>query len=344
MPTPDPVARPVLELIDGFRASKALFVAVSLGIFDKLHQQGRTTAELAADLDCAPHALERLLGALAAKGLLSVDPHGRFTNLPPATRFLRTDSPETMTGYILYSDRILYRLWGRLEDALHEGSNRWEQEFGAKEGIFNHFFSSDADKETFLRGMHGLGLMSSPRAVEAFDLSGFTTMADLGGGTGHLVVEACRRYGDLRGLLFDLPSVKPVAERYIREAGLSGRIEVLGGDFFTDPLPDADLYALSRILHDWSDDKVRALLRRVYESLPPGGGVLICEQLLTPRKDAPATALLQSLNMLICTEGRERSAAEYDALLREAGFSQVRSAKLQAPVDVILASKGTGHE
>ena len=340
MPTPDPVARPVLELIDGFRASKALFVAVSLGVFDRLHENASTTAELAAELDCAPHALERLLGALAAKGLLSVDPHGRFSNLEPATRFLRTDSPETMTGYILYSDRILYRLWGRLEDAIHEGSNRWAQEFGAKEGIFDHFFSSDADKETFLRGMHGLGLMSSPKAVAAFDLSRFRTMADIGGGTGHLVTEACRRYSGLRGVVYDLPGVKPVAERYIREAGLQDRVEVLGGDFFVDELPEADLYALSRILHDWSDDKVRALLRRAYDKLPSGGGLLLCEQLLTTRKDGPATSLLQSLNMLICTEGRERSAAEYDALLKEAGFAEVRTAKLHAPVDVLLATKG----
>lgn len=339
MPLPDPVARPVLELIDGFRASKALFVAVSLGVFDRLHERGRTTAELATELDCAPHALERLLGALAAKGLLTVDPHGRFSNLEPATRFLVTDSAETMTGYILYSDRILYRLWGRLEDAIHEGSNRWTQEFGAKDGIFDHFFSSDADKETFLRGMHGLGLMSSPKAVEAFDLSRFQTMADLGGGTGHLVMEACRRYGGLRGIVYDLPGVKPVAERYIREAGLEDRIAILGGDFFTDELPAADLFALGRILHDWSDAKGRALLRRIFERLPSGGGLLICEQLLTPRKDGPATSLLQSLNMLICTEGRERSAAEYDELLKESGFAEVRTAKLQAPVDVILAIK-----
>lgn len=339
MATPDSVARPVLELLDGFRASKALFVAVSLGIFDRLHERAQTTPELAVELDCAPHALERLLGVLAAKGLLAVDPHGRFRNLEPATRFLRRDSPETLTGYILYSDRILYRLWGRLEDAIHEGSNRWTQEFGAKEGIFDHFFSSDADKETFLRGMHGLGVMSSPRAVRAFDLSGFRTMVDCGGGTGHLVMEACRRYPELRGKLFDLPGVKPVAERYIGEAGLSERIEVLGGDFFSDPLPEGDLFALGRILHDWSDEKGRALLARIFDRLPSGGGLLICEQLLTPRKDGAATSLLQSLNMLVCTEGRERSAAEYEELLREAGFAAVRTAKLQAPIDVLLATK-----
>ena len=339
MPLPDPTARPVLELMDGFRASKALFVAVSLGIFDRLHEAGRTTAELAAELDCAPHALERLLGFLASRSLLEIDEDGVLRNREAATRYLRTASEETLAGYILYSDRILYRLWGRLEDALHEGSNRWQQEFGSKENIFEHFFASDDDKETFLRGMHGLGLQSSPRAVEAFDLSRFGVLVDLGGGTGHLVAAACRRYPELRGKLFDLPTVRPVAERYIREAGLSDRIAVLGGDFFVDELPEGDLYALSRILHDWSDEKVRALLARIAERLPAGGGLLVCEQLLTPRKDGSSTALLQSLNMLICTEGRERSAAEYEALLREAGFRQVRTAKLHAPVDVVLAIK-----
>jgi acetylserotonin N-methyltransferase len=152
-------------------------------------------------------------------------------------------------------------------------------------------------------------------------------------------MEACRRYPDLGGIVFDLPAAAAVSRRYIAEADLESRIEVVAGDFFSDPLPAADLYALSRILHDWSDEKVRLLLSRVHERLPPGGGLLICEQLLNDDKSGPSTTLLQSLSMLICTEGRERSPAEYEALVREAGFEDFSYRRSGKPVDVMLARK-----
>ena len=139
--------------------------------------------------------------------------------------------------------------------------------------------------------------------------------------------------------MFDLRSVTPQAERFIREAGLEDRVTVHAGDFFTDPLPPADLYALGRIVHDWSEEKVRGLLDKIHAALPPGGGVLIAERLLYPFKDGPLNANLQSLNMLVVTEGKERTAAEYEALLRQSGFGQVQARTTGRPLDAVLAIK-----
>jgi acetylserotonin O-methyltransferase len=328
----------VLSLLDGFRAAKAMFVAVSLGIFDQLHRQTATAAELAETLGCETHALERILGSCVALQLLTVD-NGRYRNSEAARRFLRVESSETLSGYILYSDRVLWRLWAHLEDAVRQGTHRWQQEFGSREGIFEHFFASDQDKETFLAGMHGMGLLSSPSAVAAFDLSGFTRMVDVGGATGHVVIEACRRYPDLQGIIFDLPAVIPVSTVYVGKAGMEQRIQTVAGDFFTDPLPGADLYALGRILHDWSEEKVRFLLRKICGHLPTGGGLLICEKLLNEDRSGPSSAYLQSLNMLVCTEGRERTPAEYEALTKEAGFREFVYRRTGQPVDVMLARK-----
>lgn len=332
-------AQVVVDLLDGFRASKAMFTAVELRLFDRLHEAPASTEALAEELGCAGHALERLLGYCASQGLIEKRPGRVWANLAPAERFLRQDSPETLAGYILYSDRILYRLWGELGDALREGSNRWDQVFGAKEGIFDHFFSTDQDKETFMNGMHGLGLLCSPAVVAAHDLSGFRKLVDLGGGTAHLSIEACRRYPRLQATVFDLPSVTPLAQRRIEEAGLGERISVHNGDFFADPIPPCDLISMGRILHDWSEDKVATLLAKVYEALPEGGGLLIVERLLDDDKCGPANPLLQSLSMLVCTEGRERSAPEYEALARKAGFSSFEAAETGTLVDAMLAVK-----
>jgi hypothetical protein len=164
-------------------------------------------------------------------------------------------------------------------------------------------------------------------------------MVDLGGATGHLVIAACRRYPQMTACVFDLPSVTPVAQRAIAEEGLSERIDTVDGDFFRDDLPQADIYGFGRILHDWSDELVRFLLKKTYECLPSGGAVLICEHILNERKDGPATALLQSMNMLVVAQGRERSASEYEALVREAGFSSFQFQVAGGPVDAMLAVK-----
>jgi acetylserotonin N-methyltransferase len=160
--------------------------------------------------------------------------------------------------------------------------------------------------------------------VSAFDLSRFLRMIDLGGGTGHLAEAARERYPHLEANVFDLPGVAKM---------FPGTI---AGDFFTDPLPEADLYSLGRILHDWSEEKIRMLLAKIYNALPAGGGLLIAEKLLEPDY---VSGHMQSLNMLVVTEGRERSAAEYSTLLRAAGFNQVDTRHTGAPVDAILAIK-----
>jgi len=335
---PDPEVQIAVDLIDGFRASKAAFVALSLGVFDQLHEGAATCQALAAALRCEPDALERLLGACVALRLLNLN-NGVYENRSVATRFLRVASPETFSGYILYSDRVLFRLWSQLEDAVREGSNRWEQVFGKKEGIFDHFFSSDEDKAIFLAGMHGLGCISSPAVISAFDLSRFGHFVDVGGGTGHLAIEACRRYPALQSTVFDLQTVVPVAQSYVAAAGFEARVAVTGGDFFTDSLPPADLYALARVLHDWSDEKVAYLVRKIYAALPKAGGLLICEKILNENRDGPAGAYLQSLNMLVCTEGKERTATEYENLVKSAGFSRFEYRKTGRPVDAMLAIK-----
>ena len=104
-------------------------------------------------------------------------------------------------------------------------------------------------------------------------------------------------------------------------------------------MPQADLFALGRILHDWSEEKIHLLLRKCLQSLPSCGGVLICEKLLNEAKDGPVSAALQSLNMLVATEGRERTASEYKAILQHIGFAEIDAGKTGKYLDAILAIK-----
>jgi acetylserotonin O-methyltransferase len=204
---------------------------------------------------------------------------------------------------------------------VREGTPRWKQTFGTEGGIFSGFFRTEESKREFLKGMHGFGRLSSPAVAAAFDLSRFHRLIDLGGASGHLAEAVRERYPQIQAQVFDLPEVARIYPGTI------------AGDFFTDPLPEADLYSLGRILHDWSDEKIHRLLAKIHAALPAGGGLLIAEKLLRPDD---VSAHMQSLNMLIGTEGRERSAAEYEALLRGAGFSKVESCVTGAYLDAVL--------
>jgi acetylserotonin N-methyltransferase len=336
MDLPDPA--PVLDLIQAFRHSKAMFAAVSLGVFDKLVNTAADVTTLAGKLGASADALERLLDSCASLGLLKKE-SGVYSNTPVAETYPSRSSPSTLSGYILYSDRALYPLWGNLEAAIREGTNRWEQIFGGGASIFEHFFRTEEARQDFLSGMDGFGQLSSPAVVGAFDLGRFRRLVDLGGGTGHLALAACARYPQLEAAVFDLPGVIATACDYVGRGPSERPLALIAGDFFTDPLPEADIFTLGRILHDWSEDKVRTLLKKVWDCLPAGGAILIAEKLLDNDKAGPLPALMQSLSMLVCTEGKERTLAEYTSLLHQTGFTQIEGKVTSAPLDAILAVK-----
>ncbi len=337
MNTPDPA--PVIDLIEAFRRSKTMFAAVALGVFDHLERGPADLATLAAGLQAQPQSLERLLDACVGLGFLSKH-DGRYANEPVAATYLCRSSERALTGYILYSNDVLFPMWSHLEDAVREGSHRWKQAFELEGPIFDHFFKTEEATRTFLMGMHGFGVLSSPKVVAAFDLSRFRRLIDLGGATGHLAIAACERYPDLQAAVFDLPRVIAVAREQVSRSRAAARIELIAGDFFANDLPEADLFAVGRILHDWSEDKIHALLRKIHARLPAGGGLLIAEKLLADDKTGPTPAHMQSLNMLVCTEGRERTLGEYRALLEAAGFREVQGRITGAPLDAVLALKG----
>lgn len=334
---PDPAV--VLDLLEAFRRSKTMFAAVSLGVFDALAARPKSCADLAQELAVNDDALERLLDACVGLGLLERQGEN-YANAAASATYLCKDSPRRLTGYINYSNDVMWKLWAHLEDAIREGTNRWKQAYGTEGPIFANFFRTEEAKREFLMGMHGFGVISSPHVVRAFDLGRFRRLVDLGGATGHLVVAACENYPQLQGVVFDLPEVVPLARQIVAESTVADRIEVIPGDFFADELPASDLYALGRILHDWSLEKIHQLLRKIFDRLPAGGGLLIAEKLLADDRAGPRWAQMQNLNMLTCTEGKERTLKEYQALLRNVGFAEVTGRQTTAPIDAVLAVKG----
>ena len=155
------------------------------------------------------------------------------------------------------------------------------------------------------------------------------------------MLKICRKYSTMKGIVVDLPQVLENTQDLLKNENevITKRLTFHSSDFFKDELPKGDLYILSRILHDWKPDKIDYILKKLYQALPENGALLIAEMLLDDDKCGPLSVQLQSLNMLVQTEGKERTFQEYKSLLSQIGFSHIQSRLTGSYLDVILAIK-----
>lgn len=177
---------------------------------------------------------------------------------------------------------------------------------------------------TFTRAMHSLSVGPGLAWPEAIELSGHQRMLDVGGGSGAHAIGAVTRWPHLRAVVLDLPPVCEVAGEFIAKEGLQDRIETQNGDIFEDPFPEADLHFYSNIYHDWSPEKGAFLTRKSFESLPPGGRIVVHETLLDDDKTGPLAAAGYSAAMILWSaDGGQYSGRELSEMLAEAGFRQI---------------------
>ncbi|XP_061580201.1 probable bifunctional dTTP/UTP pyrophosphatase/methyltransferase protein [Cololabis saira] len=339
----------ICELIDGFKASKALFSASSLGVFDLLSRTpGLDAAQVAHDISASVRGTERLLEACVSLGLLEAGERGsgpRYQNSPLARRFLCSDSPWCLQGYLQRCDQTLWPLFSRLEAAVVEGRPQRQGAPGAAGGPQDpRTPPQDAARTSrdarlrFMDAMDSYAKVAAVAVATAFDLSSFKTACDLGGCTGALARELTKAHPGMSVLVFDLPAVVELSDGFHQQSSGS-RVTFTAGDFLQDSLPQADLFILARILHDLPEEKLQLLLGRVAAACRPGGGLLLSEVFLDPDRSGPPTGLLQALSM---SEGRQRSAAEYRRLLAPHGFTCTHTAHTHGLLDAMLLTKTPG--
>jgi ubiquinone/menaquinone biosynthesis C-methylase UbiE len=321
---------PLMQLSTGFWAFKTLAAAHELDLFTRLSASGgMTIEETAAGYGVDERPAQMLLTGCAALGLLDKDGE-RYRNSPLAEEYLVKGKPYYFGGFVEMLDKRLYPGWGKLVEALHtNGPTTWDPT--TQKSLFEG--EDPAMLELFWEAMHSLSTFTARALGEAIDLSPYERLLDVGGGSGAYDIELCKRYPHLRATVLDLPFVAEIAARKVEESGLSERIQTVGGDFFADALPKGhDVMLLSMILHDWTEEHNREILRKSYDALPSGGGIVISELLVNDEKTGPPPAALMSLNMLIETEGgRNYTPAEYSSWLEDTGFTDTRTAWFEAP-------------
>jgi O-methyltransferase domain/Dimerisation domain len=333
----DDAARAMLELMTGAWATQALRTAAQLHIADHLRDRPKTTAELAALAGADHDSLDRLLSYLASIGVLHSD--GDSFRLSQCGQLLRTDVPDSLHAVALLYGGLFYRSFGALDHAVRTGENAFEHVFGRP--TFDYLAEHSEAARTFDLAM-AAGSSFFASVAEVVDFSHANVVVDVGGSTGDLLAHILTAHHHLRGVLFERPHVLAAARRRLATLGCLDRCELVAGDFMDGIPGGGDVYLLSRILHDWSDEPCRTILDNCRASMPLGARLLVIERPI-PADDAASLARSWDIHMMVNTGGRERTLADYRDLLAATGFKLHDRHPLPLDVEVLAATAGPAH-
>ena len=332
----------IMQVGMGFFASKTLLSAVELDLFTVLGKGPLTAQELGKALSLSPRAVPDFPDALVALQLLSREGDGqdaRYANTAEAAFFLDQNSPAYLGGMLKMANERLYGFWGHLTTALKTGQPQNELKHTG-ESMFGKLYESPERLEQFMNAMSGISAGNFKVFADAFDFSKYKTMCDVGGATGQLSCFVASKHAHMQCTSFDLPMVEPIASRRIAAAGLSERVKAVGGDFFTDALPKADVITMGMILHDWNLEKKKQLIKKAYDALSPGGAFVVIEALIDDARRENAFGLLMSLNMLIeFGDAFDYTGADFVGWCKEAGFRDFKIIPLAGPSSAAIAYK-----
>jgi cyclopropane fatty-acyl-phospholipid synthase-like methyltransferase len=297
----------------------AFAVAHQLRLFSLLAKEPRTAAELSDAMKIALRPTNALVSTCAALGLLS-SREQRFELTPVARTYLLEDSPYYIGAFIELEigNADTFRIETVKKAVLTDKSQVYSGE--------ELFKSNDAQTELariFTKAMHAHSAAAAQVWPSAIDLSDCHQLLDIGGGSGVHAIGAALRWRHLKAVIFETPTVCPIAQEYIARAGLHERVKTYAGDFWTDPFPVSDAHFYADVYHDWPPNQGRYLARKSYDSLPVGGRIILHEMLFNHEKTGPLTAAGYSTAMLLWTEGQQYTGQELGEILTDAGFTEV---------------------
>ncbi len=323
-------AKQLFNLCTGFVYTQILLACVRLDLFEILKDGPLGVDDLAKRLSLNTEAAERLLLAASSLSLVARRGRRRFGLGELGAAYLGNPGLGAMIEHhaLLYAD---------LRDPV--ALLRAE---GPSTGLSRYWAYAGNDRAGDLEGERVAGYshlmaatqpMIAAEVLDAYPVHQHRTLMDVGGGEGAFLLAAAQRAPDLKLILFDLPAVADRAKRCFEAEGCGDRASAIGGDFQTDPLPlGADLISLVRIIHDHDDDAALTILKAVRAALPPGGTLLLAEPMAgTPGAEAMADAYF-GFYLLAMGHGRARRQEELFALLRQAGFTDMKARSTSTPM------------
>ncbi len=312
-----------------FCGSKLLLSALELGVFTALAAGPVELAALRRELGLHERGARDFLDALVALGLLERDGE-TYANAAGAAGLVR--GPAYAAGFLDGANHVLYPAWGRLTEALRTGAPQ-------ADGDLDGMLQDPARQRTYLAMMDGLSAPLAPALAGAIDWGGVRTVADVGGARGNMVALLLGAHPHLRGVVFDRPQNAGPCAEHMAAAGLGDRVDFRGGDFFTDPLPAADVVIIGHVLADFSAEQAQALVRAAQRALNPGGALLVYDP-MPADEDPSLPSLVASLHMLVMTPaGAGYRPSRCAAWMTAAGLATIRTAPLPLGNGLVIGRK-----
>ena len=308
----------LLRMTNSFQVSQAIHVAAVLGVADLLAQKPRSAEDLAGATGAHAPTLYRLMRALASEGIFVEMADGTFVSTPTA-EYLQTDTPGSLRAWAVYAGREpFWSCWGHLLRSVETGEPAFPALYGSS--VWEHRATRPEEGALFNAAMTSISAGVVRAIRDSYDFSRTGVLVDVGGGQGTLLAAILAVNPALRGILFDQPHVVATVGGSLERAGVAGRCEVSGGDFF-DAMPEgADAYLLKSVVHDWDDAAALDLLRTCRGAISATGRLLVVEPIIRPGNEPDDGARFSDLNMLVMLGGRERTEEDFQKLYAEAGF------------------------
>ena len=332
----------IMKIGMGFWASKTLLTAVNMELFTHLSKGSLSGRAIKNKLGLNERSLFDFLDALVALGFLDrtgIKEEAVYGNSADSDLFLDKNKPSYIGGILEMSNNRLYPFWNDLETCLKTGKPQNETKNGGK-SLFEAIYANEDRLREFIHGMGGVQAANFNRLAHDFDFSKYNTHCDIGGSGANLSIHIAKNNSHMKSISFDLPPVGPIAKENVDASGLSDRIEISSGDFFTDELPKADIITMGNILHDWGIEDKEMLIKKAYDALPVGGAFIVIENIIDDQRNENVFGLLMSLNMAIETdEGFDFTASNFDKWAKKAGFNQTSMMPLTGPSSAVIAIK-----
>jgi predicted O-methyltransferase YrrM len=252
---------------------------------------------------------------------------GRFECTPATTRFFSAGSKDNAQPGLLHTANIWHR-WSNLTEVV-------------KSGTITRGARSAGTTKDFIAAMHRNANERARLVLKSVGTEGVRRILDLGGGSGAYSIAFAKASPAVEAVILDVAEVVGLTKDYIDRAGVENQVKIRPGVMLSSPLDGGyDLVMLNAICHMFSPAQNRALLKRAFGALAPGGRLVIQDFILNPDKTSPRHAALFAINMLVgTTEGSSYSEPEYAAWLAQAGFTEVNRMKLPGPSDLMIGRK-----
>jgi ubiquinone/menaquinone biosynthesis C-methylase UbiE len=318
---------PIMKVAMGFMASKHLFAASEIGLFEALSPEAASLQELSGRIGVPARTLGIVTAAMVSLGLIEQDGN-LYRNSDAAAAFLAGNSGQDLRPMLRYFDKILWQNWKDLAEAVR--TDQGQPRFGK--------FTRE-QQQIFSDGVEAVTTSASMAVAESYDFGRHSSILDVAGGTGSFLVQVLRRNSSLRGTLFELPGACAVARQKLAELPEGARINVVEGDVFKDPFPgDHDVLIVANTIHIFSVVHNIELMRKMRAHVRPRTRLLLADFWTDPSHSQPVAAALISGSFLLTSgEGQAYSEEEADEWLGQTGWQKLERKPLAGPLSLIVA-------